>query len=83
MNKIIKPISGEKILMDNNKLIIPDNPIIPFIEGDGIGQDIWRTSVRVFDSAVKNSYNNQRKISQNHQEYFPFFKSKSLLGNKS
>ena len=63
MNKVIIPQSGKKILMDNTKLIVPNNPIIPFIEGDGIGADIWKASVRVFDAAVKKAYNNQKKIS--------------------
>ena len=43
-------------------LNVPDNPIIPFIEGDGIGPDIWKASVRVFDAAVKKAYNGKRKI---------------------
>ena len=46
-------IEGNKIFMDNGNLVVPDNPIIPFIEGDGIGADIWNASVKVFDSAVK------------------------------
>ncbi len=46
----------------NGKLHVPDNPTIPFIEGDGIGPDIWKASVRVFDAAVKKAYNNKRKI---------------------
>tara|TARA_B100000945_G_C20411030_1_gene612570 strand:+ start:257 stop:1555 length:1299 start_codon:yes stop_codon:yes gene_type:complete len=62
MNKVKIPNNGQKILMKNNALKVPDNPIIPFIEGDGIGPDIWKASVRVFDNAVKKAYNNQRKI---------------------
>ena len=50
---IKKMIEGKKIFMDSGNLVVPDNPIIPFIEGDGIGADIWNASVRVFDSAVK------------------------------
>ena len=47
------PQDGAKITMSANKeLKVPDNPIIPFIEGDGTGRDIWRASVRVFDAAV-------------------------------
>ena len=54
---------GEKIKMGNNgELKISDNPIIPFIEGDGIGPDIWKASVRVFDAAVKKAYEGKRKI---------------------
>jgi len=52
----------EKIRLANGKLIVPENPVIPFIEGDGTGPDIWRASVRVFDAAVEKSYNGNRKI---------------------
>ena len=45
--------NGSKIRMDNGKLQVPNDPIIPFIEGDGIGPDIWKASVRVFDAAVE------------------------------
>jgi isocitrate dehydrogenase len=44
---------AEKIKLENGKLIVPDIPVIPFIEGDGTGRDIWRASVRVFDAAVE------------------------------
>ena len=54
--------SGQKISFDNGKLNVPDQPIIPFIEGDGIGPDIWAASVRVFDSAVEKSYDGQKRI---------------------
>ena len=53
---------GSKIQMDNGKLLVPDNPVIPFIEGDGIGPDIWKASVRVFDAAVKKAYSGERNI---------------------
>ncbi len=53
---------AEKIKIVNGKLIVPDHPIIPFIEGDGIGPDIWNASVRVFDAAVSRSYNGKRKV---------------------
>jgi isocitrate dehydrogenase len=53
---------AEKILMTNGQLKVPDYPIIPFIEGDGIGPDIWRASVRVFDAAVEKAYGGKRKI---------------------
>ena len=46
----------------NGKLIVPDNPTIPFIEGDGIGPDIWKASVRVFDAAVEKAYQGKKKI---------------------
>ena len=53
MDKHIKvPEQGEKITMQNGKLTVPNHPIIPFVEGDGTGPDIWRASVRVFDAAA-------------------------------
>src|SRR6187455_3836584 len=62
--KVVKvPAGGAKITMGaNKKLQVPDNPIIPFIEGDGTGRDIWRASVRVFDAAVEKAYGGKRKI---------------------
>ena len=56
------PAGGAKITIDNGKLNVPDNPIIPFVEGDGTGRDIWRASVRVFDAAVEKAYGGKRKI---------------------
>ncbi len=53
---------GEKITKQDNELIVPNNPIIPFIEGDGIGPDIWAAAVRIFDAAVEKAYNGRRKI---------------------
>ncbi|WP_343673707.1 NADP-dependent isocitrate dehydrogenase [Chitinophaga sp.] len=53
---------AEKISMTNGQLSVPSNPIIPFIEGDGIGPDIWAASVRVFDAAVEKAYGGKRKI---------------------
>ncbi|HXG21697.1 MAG TPA: isocitrate/isopropylmalate family dehydrogenase, partial [Methylomirabilota bacterium] len=53
---------GEKISLQNGKLHVPDNPIIPFIEGDGSGRDIWRAAVRVLDAAVAKAYTGRRKI---------------------
>jgi len=52
----------EKINFKNGKLTVPENPMIPFIEGDGTGPDIWRASVRIFDSAVEKAYSGKRKI---------------------
>ncbi len=60
--KINVPTNGEKITFENGKLIVPDNPIIPFIEGDGTGPDIWRASQYVFDAAVEKVYGGKRKI---------------------
>ena len=54
--------AGQKITIDNGRLMVPDNPVIPFIEGDGTGRDIWRASVRVFDAAVAKAYKGARKI---------------------
>ena len=54
--------NGERIQRRNGTLVVPDRPIIPFIEGDGTGPDIWRASVRVFDAAVEKSYGDRRKI---------------------
>ena len=56
------PKEGAKITSVNGKLVVPDNPIIPFIEGDGTGRDIWKASVRVFDAAVKKAYGGRRNI---------------------
>lgn len=53
---------AEKIKIEKDKLIVPDNPVIPFIEGDGTGRDIWRASVRIFDAAVEKAYNGKKKI---------------------
>ena len=61
-NGISVPKEGAKITSVNGKLVVPDNPIIPFIEGDGTGRDIWKASVRVFDTAVKKAYSGRRSI---------------------
>ena len=60
--KIVPPAGGEKITIRNGKLAVPDQPIIPFIEGDGTGPDIWRASVRVLDAAVAKAYGGKRRI---------------------
>ena len=60
---LVPPTTGFAITMNNGVLIVPDEPIIPFIEGDGTGPDIWRASVMVFDHAVKLAYGGKRKIS--------------------
>ncbi len=56
------PAGGEKISIQNGVLQVPNNPIIPFIEGDGTGRDIWKASKRVFDAAVEKAYGGKRKI---------------------
>src|SRR6202163_2779893 len=56
------PTTGTAIVRRNGRLVVPDDPIIPFIEGDGIGRDIWRASVRVLDAAVSKAHGSRRKI---------------------
>jgi len=56
------PTAGESVTMDGGTLNVPDNPIIPFIEGDGIGPDIWHAAQHVFDNAVEKAYGGKRKI---------------------
>ena len=56
------PTGGEKISIKDGKLQVPNEPILPYVEGDGTGRDIWRASVRVFDAAVKKAYGGKRKI---------------------
>ena len=58
----VVPADGERIAMENGQLAVPSHPIIPFIEGDGTGPDIWRASVRVFDAAVEKVYGGERGI---------------------
>src|SRR5690606_10223003 len=60
--KLNVPSQGQKITIRDGKLSVPDQPIIPFIEGDGTGPDIWRASVRVLDAAVQKAYGGKRKI---------------------
>jgi isocitrate dehydrogenase len=61
--KLQPPRDGEKITRDaSGHLVVPDHPIVPFIEGDGIGPDIWAASVRVFDAAVEKAYGGRRQI---------------------
>ncbi len=61
-NRIEVPADGQKITVGGMKLKVPDRPIIPFIEGDGTGRDIWRASRRVFDAAVEKAYGGSRRI---------------------
>ena len=60
--KLEVPSEGQKITISDGRLQVPDRPIIPFIEGDGTGPDIWRASVRVLDAAVAKAYGGKRKI---------------------
>jgi isocitrate dehydrogenase len=59
----ITPPAGGKISISNGKLTVPDNPVIPFIRGDGTGSDIWAASEKVFDAAVKKAFGGKKKIS--------------------
>lgn len=77
---------GEKITMGSNgRLNVPDNPIIPFIEGDGTGKDIWKASVRVFDAAVDKCYGVARKISwmEVYAGEKPFNMFRETMGDKA
>jgi len=59
---VLVPDNGAKVSIENGNLNVPDNPIIPFVEGDGTGRDIWKASQRVFDAAVEKAYHGRRKI---------------------
>jgi isocitrate dehydrogenase len=58
----VVPAGGQKISLNAGKLVVPDHPVIPYIEGDGTGRDIWRASVRVLDAAVQSAYGGRRRI---------------------
>ena len=73
------PADGAKITINNGVLSVPPNPIIPFIEGDGTGADIWRASVRVFDAAVEKVYGGARKI--HWMEVYAGEKANNQFGN--
>lgn len=60
--RLTPPQNGEKIYMKNGQLVVPEQPIIPFIEGDGTGPDIWRASQMVFDAAVAKAYGGKRRL---------------------
>jgi isocitrate dehydrogenase len=72
--KLTPPAKGEAIIMKDGVLQVPNNPIIPFIEGDGIGPDIWRASQPVIDAAVKKAYDGKRRI-----EWFEVFAGEKCL----
>src|ERR1700733_5249238 len=78
-NGISVPSNGQKIEYSNGKYQVPDRPIIPFIEGDGTGRDIWKASVRVFDAAVERAY--QGKCSVVWYEVFAGEKAKARFQN--
>lgn len=74
-DKLKAPTQGEKITVhQDGSLNVPDHPIIPFIEGDGVGPDIWKASVAVFDAAVKKAYAGKRKI-----EWFEIYAGEKSL----
>ena len=56
------PVDGTPLTRKQGQLVVPDDPIIPFIEGDGTGPDIWRASVRVFDAAVQKAFGGKRRL---------------------
>jgi len=72
--KLVLPVKGEKIEVRENEWNVPDNPIIPFIEGDGIGPDIMNASMTVWDEAVKFAYKEKRKI-----EWFEIFAGEKAI----
>jgi isocitrate dehydrogenase len=73
------PANGRAVEFVNGKFVVPDNPIIPFIEGDGTGRDIWKASVRVVDAAVECAYDGKRHIAW--FEVFAGEKAKELFGS--
>jgi isocitrate dehydrogenase len=79
--KIVVPANGEKITVKDGKLKIPDNPIIGFIEGDGIGPDIWKASKRVLDAEVEKAYSGKKKIAW--MEIYAGEKSVKLYGKNT
>src|SRR5216110_1305655 len=62
-NGLPVPANGARITYSNERYQVHDHPIIPFIEGDGTGRDIWKASVRVFNAAVEKAYKNKRRVS--------------------
>ena len=81
VSRLVKPKSGKKIEVKKGALVVPDEPIIPFIEGDGTGPDIWKASQLVFDAAVAKAYGGKRKI--HWMEIFAGEKCVELYGNNT
>src|SRR5438045_2513335 len=73
------PSSGERITYENGVLAVPNNPIIPYVEGDGTGADIWRASVRVFNAALEKAFGGERRVSW--MEVFAGEKAFTLCGD--
>ena len=78
-NGLPVPANGARITYSNGHYQVPDNPIIPFIEGDGTGRDIWKASVRVFDAAVQKAYGGKRRVAW--YEVFAGEKAKAEFNN--
>src|SRR5271165_7438835 len=78
-NGVPLPPNGQKIEYSNGKYKVPHHPIIPFIEGDGTGRDIWKASVRVFDAAVERAYHGERSVAW--YEVFAGEKAKAEFDN--
>jgi len=78
-NGVAVPKDGVRILYAGGKYEVPDRPIVPFIEGDGTGRDIWKASVRVFDAAVEKAYNGKRRVAW--YEIFAGEKAKAKFDN--
>ena len=78
-NDLPVPTNGARITYSNGRYQVPDNPIIPFIEGDGTGRDIWKASVRVFDAAVEKAYQGKRRVAW--YEVFAGEKAKAEFNN--
>jgi isocitrate dehydrogenase len=77
--KVEVPAGGAKITISNGMLKVPDNPVIPFIEGDGIGPDVWRAASRVLDAAIDKAYGGARKI--HWMEVYAGEKANNLTGS--
>ncbi len=80
-SKVVVPAEGQKITLQNGKLNVPHNPIIPFIEGDGIGVDVTPAMLKVVDAAVEKAYKGERKISR--MEVYTGEKSTHVYGRTS
>jgi len=78
-NRVAVPADGARITYKNEQYQVPDNPIIPFIEGDGTGRDIWKASARVFNAAVEKAYKGKRKVAW--YEVFAGEKAKAKFDN--
>jgi isocitrate dehydrogenase len=78
-NGVSIPSDGQKIAYAGGKYEVPDNPIVPFIEGDGTGRDIWKASLRVFNAAVERAYNGKRRVAW--YEVFAGEKAKAKFDN--